>query len=122
MIYVLESSLSIVINQRRAMTQDEMREYTEHVLVAVTRYRAMASEELSDGAREVALKLQHWSMGNPSIIPMCEKMLAADAILPTDFYNLMFICTHLAPEVGIAVQVIREVELPEPRIEWLAAG
>lgn len=101
------------------MDQTEMREMVEHVMVAVQRYRSMAFEELPEPLAKLAsTSVQQWSVGGQAL-PMCEKMLAGERIVPMDFYNLMTICHLLAPEIALAVKTLRDVDLPEPTMEMM---
>jgi hypothetical protein len=99
------------------MTQKLARELTEHVLIGLQRYRSMAAEQLPEDI--AALDINRWTLGPHNIGIMAEKMLAQDRIMPMDFYNLMTVCTVVAPEVAVIIGLIREIDLPEPSVAWL---
>ena len=101
------------------MKESEARALTEHVLTALVRYRGMAAEQLPPDIRGVGNLLQKWSLGDQNAIVACEKMLAQSPMAPSAFYNLMVVSHQLAPEIALAVSILREVNLPDPDPRWV---
>jgi hypothetical protein len=99
--------------------QSEAKVLVEHVLVALTRYRGMAAEQLGPDMLAVAQQVEQWTLGFKSPLPACEKMLAQEPMEPMAFFNLMYLAHNMAPELAMAVSVLRHVDLPKPNIQWV---
>jgi len=101
------------------MKESEARTLVEHLLVALTRYRGMAREQLGPELLAVAEQVEQWTLGPKCPIPACETMLAQKPMEPLAFFNLMYLAHNMAPELAVAVSVLRQVTLPAPDTRWL---
>jgi hypothetical protein len=101
------------------MRQSEARTLVEHVLVALTRYRGIAAEQLGPDMLDVAKQVEAWTLGSKNPLPACEKMLEQEPMEPMAFYNLMYLAHNIAPELAMAVGVFQKVDLPKPDILWV---
>ena len=101
------------------MKESEARTLVEHLLVAVTRYRGMAREQLGPELLAIAEQVEQWTLGPKCPIAACETMLTQKPMEPMAFYNLMYLAYNMAPELAMAVSILRHADLPKPDTRWL---
>ena len=88
------------------------------IVVALQRYRSMATEEFSGEMLEAAKTVQPISLGD-NFLPILIKMSNQEEIKGSDFYNVMYL-VHRNHEIKFAYDYYHPDEpLPEPNIEWI---
>ena len=90
------------------------------IVIALQRYRSMATEMLDDETLAVAKEVQPVSLGD-DLLPILSRMADQEEIKGSDFYNVVFL-VHRHSEIKFAYDFYHpDSPLPEPNIKWLTA-